>query len=411
MNDFKNSVSINLTDEKQKKSNKKILFISHDATRTGAPILLLNLLSWFKENSNISFQVLFRNDGPLVSEFEKMAGVTVLKWYFKDFNFFQKVLRRIGFKEFYQKKKEDKLIKTLSYEKFDIIYANTITNGETLELLSKLNATVLCHVHELEFRIRCLTGLENFGKTKDKTHYYIAVSEAVKRNLVENHGIEPDKIGLVHGFTNEFENAGEKSLNRKSEIRQELRIRSSDLVVGASGTTDWRKGPDLFIQLAYAVHRKIPGHSVHFVWMGGQNNGIEFEKLWYDVGKLGLEQTIHFIGHQKNPMDYFSIFDVFALVSREDPFPLVCLEAASVGIPILCFDKAGGIGEFVENDCGFVVPYLDIEAMAEKLILLLTSEKLRKQFGHRAASKVGERNGINVAAPKILRILEQFNNK
>jgi len=409
MNNHNKTGPINLTDKKKKKYNKKVLFVSHDATCTGAPILLLNLLSWLKINSDISFQILFRNDGPLLSEFEPLAPVIDLKRYFKDFNLFQKGLRRIGFKEFFEKKKEDNLIEKLSQEKFNIIYTNTITNGETLELLSKLNCKVICHVHELEFTIKYLTGLDKFRKTQDQTDYYIAVSDAVKSNLIEKHGIEQEKIGLVYGFTDERENAREKNPNTKVEIRKELGIKESDLIVGASGTTDWRKGPDLFIQLAYATHREIPGDSVHFVWMGGQNHGIEFEKLWYDVKKLGLEETIHFIGHKKNPSDYFMSFDVFTLVSREDPFPLVCLEAASIGLPILCFDKAGGMGEFVEEDCGFVLPYLDIEAMAEKLVLLLKSDELRQKFSQRAVLKVRERHDIRVVAPKILHILEKFN--
>jgi glycosyltransferase involved in cell wall biosynthesis len=62
-------------------------------------------------------------------------------------------------------------------------------------------------------------------------------------------------------------------------------------------------------------------------------------------------------------LKYFAAFDVFALVSREDPFPVVCLEAASLGKPIVCFNSSDGEKEFVENDCGFVVPDLDIEIM------------------------------------------------
>ena len=58
--------------------------------------------------------------------------------------------------------------------------------------------------------------------------------------------------------------------------------------------------------------------------------------------------------------DYFSIFDVFALMFREDPFPLVCLEAALLEKPNLCFARAGGASELVESDSGFVVPYLDL---------------------------------------------------
>ena len=64
--------------------------------------------------------------------------------------------------------------------------------------------------------------------------------------------------------------------------------------------------------------------------------------------------------------------------------------------------------EFVENDAGFIVPYLDIGLMAEKAIELINDEKLRKSFGARASQKVRERHEITVSAPKILKAITQF---
>jgi glycosyltransferase involved in cell wall biosynthesis len=95
------------------------------------------------------------------------------------------------------------------------------------------------------------------------------------------------------------------------------------------------------------------------------------------------------------------------MVSREDPFPLVCLEAASTGAPIVCFDDAGGTKEFVERDCGFIAPYMDVDAMAGHVLSLLRSEQLRQQLGLRAAEKVRERHTISVAAPKLLKVIER----
>ena len=64
--------------------------------------------------------------------------------------------------------------------------------------------------------------------------------------------------------------------------------------------------------------------------------------------------------------------------------------------------------EFVEDDAGFVVPYLDIDAMASNVIELIKDEKLRKQLGERAAQKVKERHEISVASPKICEIFKQL---
>lgn len=139
-----------------------------------------------------------------------------------------------------------------------------------------------------------------------------------------------------------------------------------------------------------------------------KKKGIYFQELCYDVKNLGLQEYVRFLGVQPNPLDYFAACDVFTLVSREDPFPLVCLEAASVGKPIVCFDGAGGEKEFVEDDCGFVVPYLDIEAMATKVISLLNSPELCQSFSQRAKQKVRQRHQLHTAALNNLKIIKNF---
>jgi len=147
---------------------------------------------------------------------------------------------------------------------------------------------------------------------------------------------------------------------------------------------------------------------VHFLWVGGESDGPRFGALWHDVKNVGLEKYIHFLGVRPNSLDYFAAFDVFALVSREDPFPLVILEAASLGKPIVCFDGSGGAKEFVENDCGFVLPYLDIQGMADKVVAILQRGELRQHLGSRAAQKVRARHNIESNAPKVLNIIKRF---
>ena len=44
------------------------------------------------------------------------------------------------------------------------------------------------------------------------------------------------------------------------------------------------------------------------------------------------------------------------------------LEAAEHALPILCFDDAGGANEFIGNDSGLTVAYLDTEAFAERIL-------------------------------------------
>ena len=111
---------------------------------------------------------------------------------------------------------------------------------------------------------------------------------------------------------------------------------------------------------------------------------------------------------KRNPLDYFALFDVSVSLSREDPFPLVVLEAASMGKPTVCFDRAGGAKEFVEEDCGYVVPYLDIQAMSSKVVDLLKSVELRQRLGRNALNKVRARCDVQVGGPQLLAVIENF---
>lgn len=380
---------------------RKILFISHDASRTGAPIVFLNFLRWFKDNTDIQFQILLRKGGELESEFAALAPTLVFEYPSKK-SLPQRILRRLGFDN-----PVSRIRRKLANANIGLIYSNTATNGNLLQALSFLECPVISHIHELEYAIRYFSP-DGFEQTKQLTTHYIACSEAVKTNLVERHNISPTDIRVVHAFIPISPAQPNFSPPIQWRLQDELKLPDEAFIVGASGTTDWRKGPDLFIQLAHIVRRKVEDAPIHFVWIGGRREGIEHFELEHDILNAGLTDCVHFIGSKPNPIDYFTSFDVFALMSRQDPYPLVCLEAASLGKPILCFDKAGGEPEFVEDDCGFVVPYVNLDIMADRIIELYQSPNLKYKLGQNAAKKVGDRHDIEVSAPKVVEVIEKY---
>jgi glycosyltransferase involved in cell wall biosynthesis len=390
--------------------SKTILFISHDASRTGAPIYLLNFLRWLKENTDIPFQILLKKGGSLEPEFREIAPTLLYtpKPTLKS-RITEKILKRL---KLYSPEKQLKiyqqsLIQKLAEDNIGLIYANTSTVGDVLKTLEALNCPTICHIHELDYWIRHRVGMKKFETLKNHTTHFIAVSEAVKKNLVENHNIADNIIHINYPFVRDYSpNKGDSSWNREDFLKQNG-IPENAKVICASGTLDWRKSPDIFVLLARTITEKYTDYPVHFIWVGGTKKSNYFNQLWYDVQKLKLDKLVHFVGVQLNPLDYFTSCDVFVLTSREDPYPLVCLEAALVGKPIVCFDDAGGEKEFVEDDCGFVIPYLDIEVMATKIIKLLDSSELCQNFGQQAQQKVQQRHNINVAAKEILTIIEK----
>ena len=180
--------------------SKKVLFIGHSAGYTGAPIILFRLLNWLKKNTDLDLKLIIKQDGPLKSSYEKVAPVTL----YNPHNTIISVIKRLFPKRFKKLNRIGKISKCKLKRKIkpfsvDLIFTNTITNGEILSDLSYLNCPVICRVAELNYWIN-RSGRANFETIKKYVTHYIAVSEAVKQNLINNQAIPEEKISVVHRF-------------------------------------------------------------------------------------------------------------------------------------------------------------------------------------------------------------------
>ena len=112
----------------QRATNKgKILFISHDASRTGAPTLLLNLIRGVRERKEWDVRILLRAGGPLESQFQELGETFVCA---------------------------GPELESRWLEDVALIYSNTCTNGLFLRSLPPDTIPVITHVHELQYRDR-----------------------------------------------------------------------------------------------------------------------------------------------------------------------------------------------------------------------------------------------------------------
>jgi glycosyltransferase involved in cell wall biosynthesis len=350
-----------------------ILFIAHDASRTGAPILLLNVIRWLRTAIPNHFKVMLRDGGPLESQFREVAEVV------KPGD--KQCLNDVG-----------------------LIYSNTITNGLFLRSLSYGDIPIITHVHELEYVIDYY-GQENIKEVKQHSAHYIACSNATAESLIRNQGIDSSKVSIVP----EALFLSDIALKSRSQpgIRESLGIGPDDLVIAGCGTLDLRKGSDLFIQLAeYCRLRKRTNGTAKFLWIGSTGNPA-WDVLQRDSKKLS-SLDLHFLGELENPFPYLEAADVFCLPSREDPFPLVMLEAGALGKPTLAFKQSGGAEEFCSQGGGFAVPYLDVAGMGDWILNHFSDRNTLFQMGRKAQELVQARYTFDVTGPQIVPIIKRF---
>jgi glycosyltransferase involved in cell wall biosynthesis len=150
---------------------------------------------------------------------------------------------------------------------------------------------------------------------------------------------------------------------------------------------DWRKGIDLFIQVANFVDKNYPDLDIGFCWIGSSVARNSYIEYIYEIELLSLGKRFKFLGETADVNSYMADLDLFLLTSREDPFPLVMLEAARQGIPICCFENSGGAIEFVDQKTGIIMPMLDIAGMSQAVVAFSQNIELCRSVGEEAYLK------------------------
>lgn len=348
----------------------KILFITHDTTRTGAPMVLLHFLRWLKEHqSQVEIDVLALRGGNMEGEFQENCSNYYnysVETKTVSLSIIQRILKKLHL--YKQKNKKDVFIASLAKNGYDVIYANTIVSIPIAVALKKisLNSKVLAHVHELNTVINHLSP--NFNEYVDSVDGFITASNLVADNLIKNRLIDRKLVSTIY-------ECAKVDTNLKALPKDHNRF-----VVGASGHVSWRKGYDVFLQVASYINKHYDADNIIFEWVGNINKDVKFI-IEADIEKIGLQNKVHFVGELENPNLKFSNFDVFLMTSREDPFPLVCIELGMLGKPIISFQNAVGTNEVIKGRGGFVVPYLDIEEMSKSVMKYYDDKNLIEEHG------------------------------
>jgi len=364
-------------------------------------MILLQFIRWISENTDFKPEVLLKQGGELEEEYRKAAPTRCYLEEEQRLNrgLIRRILRRLGLLRW---RKPD-LSSWYPVEQYPVVFANTMDTCDLTSMLSGKGRRFVHRIPELPYVTDSFGATEALSASSRYTDLYVAVGHAVRAFLESEIGIHPEKIRVIHGFPIPREKTTGSS-EQTAAIRSRLGIPTDAAVVGMSGFPSWRKGVDLFVQLAAQVNRSLKTRSCHFIWLGGQPRW--HKEGMYDAAKLGLEKLVHFVPSVADPYPYYNLFDIFALTSREEPFSVSMLEAAECGLPIICFDNAGGAPELVGDDAGIIVPYLDIDAMARACIRLLEDSELRQRLGGTARRKVQDEYSLTRQGPRLLEAIK-----
>ena len=171
----------------------------------------------------------------------------------------------------------------------------------------------------------------------------------------------------------------------KRDLRDKLKIKEDKKIMIFVGRLHPIKGLHYLIEAMRIIHQKYPKSRLLIVGDGEDRNNLE--NL---VKKLNLNKYVSFIGMVPNETvpEYMVASDVFVLPSLSEGFPTVILEAMASGIPIVA-TKVRGVPEIIKDgENGFLVEPRNSEEIAEKVLLLLNKDELRKRISEKNIEEV-----------------------
>lgn len=284
----------------------------------------------------------------------------------------------------------------------DIVHAHMYRANTPVTVLSLLGekVRVVGHYHNVDtwetWRQRRLDAF-----LARRRHLNLAVSDAVRRNVIENLSLPEDKImTLYNGVdTEEFRPVADAE---KESLRLQLGLPPEAIIVIMVARLVSQKNHRFVIENIRELSRDYP--NLCFVFAGGGPLERELKEL---AESRGVMRQIIFLGKRDDVPRLLAASDISILPSSREGFPNTVLESMASGLPTIA-SGVGGVREIIDHGVnGFV---LEVEARPTgvvpkevefvRLLRRLASDaELRRRLGA-AARQTALRFNLDVMVKK-----------
>ncbi len=220
----------------------------------------------------------------------------------------------------------------------------------------------------------------------------IAISELVKRNIIENYRVDERDIEVIYnGVDLERFNPENRKLYQE-EMRKTFSIERDEFVVLFVGSGFERKGVEYLLRAVELIPEPI---TVVIVGKGSEKRMKRFIK----------KQRVIFCGPRKEIHKYYAASDIFVFPTMYEPFGNVHLEALASGLPVIT-TRLSGASEIIKDGLqGFVIDKPeDIETIAEKILFLMVKDENQRMSSE--ARRLAENFSFKAYTDKMIKLYQ-----
>jgi glycosyltransferase involved in cell wall biosynthesis len=341
---------------------KKLLFISNEASFTGAPLFLLQYVRYLREHrANYAIAVFVAKPGELVEILteEKVQVYLSTK---------RSVSRSIFIAIWFRFLHYFRYLNVLRRYKPDLIYSNTIVNSGEVILAQLFGISTLLHMHE--------------GRNFARAYRYrlIISTYFAKQIIVGSHYVN----SVLHDLTGLLGIVIYNGMKLHNKPIKKIRIKTIKLDIGVLGTIDQNKGQIVAIKAMKLLIAK--GYDISLRIAGQVVDEIYNEQLHSYIEQNNLDHCVKFLGKVPSSNDFLDSLDILLVPSYDEALPTVILEAFLSGSVVIA-SNVGGIPEIIDHlQNGMLVTAGDIAMLANSIEEIYLDEhlKLKLQAGAHA---------------------------
>lgn len=331
-----------------------IIFVSHDASKTGAPINLLNICKAYNNKFNLIPICILINGGALLAEFQSLGPTINLS---KD----------------YLTIKEDpeilNLLIALREKGYRNAIVNTIVSASLQSQLNRAGIFGLYLIHELPKAIEILSLETTRKELIDSNDHLVFAANFVAKKFFNERISKKNRIHIIPQAVRDAMIYQATKTEARKQLLQKIGVdpNSKKKLILGCGFAQYLKGTDLFIEVAQWLFKLGRIDDFEFIWLGERNTSFQ---EWFEIvyPTLPFNKHIHFLSFEKEPAYVFKGSDALLLTSRHDSYPSVALESLSNKTPVFMFEGTSGIEEILDNTNGRTFPAFNTERMANGLV-------------------------------------------
>jgi glycosyltransferase involved in cell wall biosynthesis len=211
-----------------------------------------------------------------------------------------------------------------------------------------------------------------------KSSGIIAISELQRQELSEVHKISNQNRIKVIPLGFDLLKFNDNLSQKREKIRKDFGLEQDQVAIAIIGRLAPIKNHELFFEIVEIIKQETTKKLVFFVVGDGELRLFVEEKIKL-FSSLGVD--IRFTSWIKDIATFNAGMDVICLTSKNEGTPVSIIEAQASQVSVISTDVGGVRDIIADNQSGFIVPKDNARIFADKLLILIENESIRKKFG------------------------------